>query len=310
MQHLKLLSLEHFRVDNAHQCRNNNLSFLLANWWPKPTSRAEMMFNRAFLKVTLPINLILNIMPFMAVCHILIDHRHSLHLPNLLPYGTLIYCVTYLIYIIFFIYALFYCTSRAKILISAVTLQTMIVLPLLRQEFRLKQDTSFGKRKYPLVPEFWERPENIVNMYRSLQIFLTEICYVFGLGVLPLQAILGQIVISTAYLLISGGRGTANSRSRLTSVILFGTIPSCVVSWTIMLTFTGWCISRRRIVSHRGRRGGLTGIVRGIESICVNLGKAVSQFISGIRDSWWFHGNQWLSLSKEWFVGRLGLCWC
>lgn len=198
-----------------------------------------MMLNQAYLKATIPINLLLNILPFLSVGHILIDHRHQVHIPNLLPHGTLIYYVTYLIYSIFLIYILFYFVSGTKIMVSGSALQIMIVLPLLRQELRLKQDATFGKRQYPLVSEFLERPENIVHMYRSLQILVTDMCYTFGLAIPPIQAVLGQMVISTAYLLISGSREGASSQTRFTSVILCGTIPASIVSWTIMLTCAG-----------------------------------------------------------------------
>ncbi|OXA54257.1 hypothetical protein Fcan01_10083 [Folsomia candida] len=232
-----------FRTRDVARIWNSSIVFgqnLIANWWPEPTSMAEITFNRAFLQATIPANIILNLLPVFSVGHILIDHRHSVHIPNLLPHGTLIYWVTYLLYTIPYIYALFYFVCRIKIMISATTLQLMLVFPLLRQELRLGQDASrLVNRKYPCVSEFLKCPENIVVVYRSLQIIMTDMCYTFGLAIPPIQAVLGQVVISTAYLLISGGKDGANPRSRMTMVILFGTIPFCIASWTIMLTCAG-----------------------------------------------------------------------
>ncbi|OXA40997.1 hypothetical protein Fcan01_24215 [Folsomia candida] len=217
-----------------------SLQNLISNWWSAPSSRAEITFNRAFHEATIPANMILNLLPVFSVGHILIDHRHSVHIPNLLPHGTLIYWVAYLLYTIPYVFALFYFVSRIKLMISATTLQLMLVFPLLRQELRLGQDPSrLGKRKYPCASEFLKCPENIVVLYRSLQVVVTDMCYTFGLAIPPIQAVLGQIVISTAYLLIIGGKDGANPRSRMTLVILFGTIPFCIASWTIMLTCAG-----------------------------------------------------------------------
>lgn len=106
------------------------------------------------------------------------------------------------------------------------------MVPLLQSGISL---STWPKRRHPFKPELVQRPEHISNVYRSLQLIMKDMSFLFGRLIAPIQVISGKCIITSAYFLIGGGAWSDTA----TSMILWTGIPFAAVSWTIMLAFSG-----------------------------------------------------------------------
>lgn len=125
--------------------------------------------------------------------------------------------------------------SFTKTLFQAYTAFILFILPLVRDELRLKSricDDSVS-RPFRTFPELRQSPEGIVVTYRCLQIIMKEICLVFGPYLPSIQAIIVQAAIFTGYVLIGHEK---NGVDGWTMLILMAVAPFLVLSWAALLT--------------------------------------------------------------------------
>ncbi|OXA39474.1 hypothetical protein Fcan01_25796 [Folsomia candida] len=205
----------------------------VAKWWRHPPTSAQLTFNRSFLRITRPANLALNLLPLIIVSHVAVFPRHPIHFPNVYHPGSLLYYAAYVFYFPANLYTLCYFTQYVKLVFQAYTYFILLVVPILRNGISLIIPPR--QRRHPFKYDLVQRPENIFLTYRTLQLIMKDMSFVFGRLIAPIQVVFGQCVITSAYFLIGGG---ARDDS-VTSMILWIVIPFTAVSWTVMLAFSG-----------------------------------------------------------------------
>lgn len=166
-------------------------------------------------------------------CQILISPLHPMHIPHIvLKYPALFYSA-HLIYAPAIMYSFCFVASYLKILFQTFSGLILFVLPLLRELTLTRIPRQV--RKFKCSPELGAHPENLVHVYRSLQLAMKEIRLVFGKYFPIMQTLLGELAISAGYVLIVEG-GKIDLVTRMT---LMACIPFAVLSWAALMTCAG-----------------------------------------------------------------------
>lgn len=130
-------------------------------------------------------------------------------------------------------YSFCFVASYLKILFQTFSGLILFVLPLLRELTLTRIPRQV--RKFKCSPELGAHPENLVHVYRSLQLAMKEIRLVFGKYFPIMQTLLGELAISAGYVLIVEG-GKIDLVTRMT---LMACIPFAVLSWAALMTCAG-----------------------------------------------------------------------
>ncbi len=198
-------------------------------------------FNRTYLKIAKPANLIFNLQPFFVFTHFLILPRHPLHMPSLLPPHSLPFYAALFVYLPVILYSLLHFAQLMKTGFHFFTGLFLLILSLLRRELRVTQGRLSSTK-------IIEHPADIAIVYRSLQLIMKDISAIFG-NYLPLvQGIMGQMAILAGYVAI-GGNGN------LASVVPLLAIPFFVLTWAVMLFRAGNVNSKSKSCCQSWKRG-------------------------------------------------------
>ncbi|OXA48071.1 hypothetical protein Fcan01_16914 [Folsomia candida] len=208
-------------------------SKIYETYWNYPGPTAGSTYNRKWLLITRPSNLLLNIFPFIVWGQILISPHHPMHITYIVSNYPALFYLAYLIYGPAMMYSFCFVGSYLKILFQTFAGIMFCILPLLRKLRLTRKPREVGKFK--CSPELGAHPEHLVFVYRSLQLAMKELRLVFG-KYLPLtQTFLGQLAISTGYVLIAEGK-KVDVATRMTFLLC---IPFAVLSWAVLLTCAG-----------------------------------------------------------------------
>lgn len=203
-----------------------------AKWWSHPGCQAVATFNKAWKGIANPVNVTMNIFTFVMVAHFFLFPRHPIHFPSIYPAQSTAYYVVSLGYVVYVQYGCLLLANFIKTIFQMYSAVVIFVLPLLRQELRLR---TRSVRKYRCLPEMRKNLENIAVTYRSLQIIMKETSLVFGHYLPPLQGVGVQTAIFTGYVLIGHDKDRKNSLDNVTTLMLLAVVPFAIVSWAALL---------------------------------------------------------------------------
>ncbi|OXA38242.1 hypothetical protein Fcan01_27047 [Folsomia candida] len=201
-------------------------------YWNFPGSTAVAAFNRNWLLITRLSNFLLNLFPFVAWCQIPISPLHPMHIPTIFSNYPALFYFSYCIYGPAMMYSFCFVASYIKTLFQTFSSLIFFILPILQEELALTSKKARKVRKFKCSPDLGTSPEHLVFVYRSLQLGMKEIRLVFGRYLPIIQTFLGQLGISTGYVLIAEG-GKIDLVTRLTFSIC---VPFAVLSWVALMT--------------------------------------------------------------------------
>lgn len=208
-----------------------NYYLILAQWWNHPKSRATANFNRKWIPISNLFGLILHIVPLISTLPVLLDPKNPAFFPNIFPPDTFIHFVVYVMYIPSFVYAVYQWTYIEKTILLVSSAIMILLVPLVREELNVGVANNFG-RKFQTTG-LRHNPENVVFVYRSLQLFEKLISIAIGPFIPICQAIFSQIFIYTGYILIVDRENLDASFS----LVLLTCIPSMMICWVTFLAF-------------------------------------------------------------------------
>ncbi|OXA38243.1 hypothetical protein Fcan01_27046 [Folsomia candida] len=225
-----------FAYQPKEVARNWNGLFLFGDkfydtYWNYPGSTAVAAFNRNWLLITRPSNVLLNLVPLALWCQIFISPLHSMHIPTIFSNYPALFYLAYFLYAPALMYSLFFVESCAKTLFQAFSGLILLILPVL-QELALTSNKARERRKFKCSPELGTSPEHLVFVYRSLQLAMKEVRLVFGRYLPILQTFFGQLTVSAGYMLIAEG-GKIDVATKMTILVC---VPFAVLTWVVLMT--------------------------------------------------------------------------
>lgn len=116
--------------------------------------------------------------------------------------------------------------SLISALIVFVLSTALLIYPILSRELRP------GQNDYATLPELRTTPENIVLVYRTLEIYVKNLLIRFGSIVLPVQAYLSQFVLILNYVLIKNG----HEMTGVSIMVALTWSLACQMAWIILLS--------------------------------------------------------------------------
>ncbi|OXA48133.1 hypothetical protein Fcan01_16921 [Folsomia candida] len=200
--------------------------------WNFPGSTAVTSYNRNWLRINRPANFLLNLFPLVLWCQIIFSPHHPMHIPNIFSNYPALFYSAYFIYAPAILYSFCFVASYAKILCQTFSGLILFVLPVIEELALFRKPREF--RKFKCSPELGSQPEHLVHVYRSLQFAMKEVRLVFGKYLPIIQTVMGQLAISTGYVLIAEGT-KVNLAKRMTFLLC---VPSAVLSWAALTTCT------------------------------------------------------------------------
>lgn len=231
----------------------NPLKYLIAisaRWWSHQRSQVATNFNRQWIPITNLASLILNLVPLTTILPIFFIPRHPVYVPNIFPHNTLVYFVVYIVYIPSLTYYMYHLAYLMKTIIFESCAFFIFLLPLIRDELNLENNNL--NRNFQCAPDLRMNPENIVLVYRSLQLIMKLVASAVGPYIPLTQALFGQMFISTGYVLIVEGKNLNVSLS----LFLLSCIPFAMIFWVIFLSFAAKVDKGSRICIRSWKSGG------------------------------------------------------
>ncbi|OXA48075.1 hypothetical protein Fcan01_16918 [Folsomia candida] len=202
-------------------------------YWTFPGSTTVLNYNRNWLLITRSSNLLLNIFPLIVWCQILVSPRHPMHIPYIFSNYPALFYLAYLAYAPAMMYSFCFVGSYLKILFQTASGIILCTLALLQELTITRKPRQI--RKFKCSPELGAHAEHLVFVYRSLQLAVMEIRLVFGKYFPLTQSFLGQLAISTGYLLIAENK-KLDLATRMTFMLC---VPFAVLSWALLLACAG-----------------------------------------------------------------------
>ncbi|OXA40239.1 hypothetical protein Fcan01_25084 [Folsomia candida] len=219
--------------------RNWNSMFLYVTkfneqFWNYPVSTAISALNRNLFKIIRPTNFMLTFLPIAMWSQIFLVPHHPIHLPNLFSNYRILFYIAHLIYTPAILYEFFFVTFFIKLMVQTFTAFILFILPVLREELALTRGPRYTG-KFKCSPALGASPENLVLVYRSLQLLMKDLSILCGRYLPILNTLFAQLSISSGYVLIVEGRKTDDSMK----MVLLVCVPFTVLVWAGFLVCVG-----------------------------------------------------------------------
>lgn len=116
-------------------------------------------------------------------------------------------------------------TSGFAILVFSTAL---LIYPILCQELRSR------RTNYATIPTLRRTPDNIILVYRTVEIFIKNLLIHVGPVILPMQGLLSQFILILNYMLVRHG----HSMTLIVLMVALVWTAVCQIAWIIVLTLS------------------------------------------------------------------------